>query len=432
MTIIYWFRRDRRLSDNPAFMRALGKANKTGDTLLPVTLLADNPVNEWGFARFGNHRLTFEAQSLNGLAKRLRALGSDLYQPTQTGVAGLVTLAKALGANTICCEAIDAPEEISQVQQLTDAGLDVQSLEQSALLAHDELPFEPSKTPTVFSEFRRLVEKAKCQPRTPTVAPTTLAPLPAAATDCVKPYEIAHRAPPMDARSAFPYQSEEWHGDEASGQSYIERYFSSRLPQHYKETRNGLAGTDYSTKLSPWLAVGSISAAQVWQALQQHEHEQGANDSTYWIWFELLWRDHFRLMMRRFGRKLFARSGLSRQPLPPISHNVQGFKRWCAGNTGHAFIDAAMRELSATGYLSNRMRQNAASYLIHDLGGDWRAGAAWFEHCLVDFDVNSNQGNWAYIAGVGTDPRGGRRFNPDKQAHDYDRDGSYRDLWREL
>jgi deoxyribodipyrimidine photo-lyase len=88
-----------------------------------------------------------------------------------------------------------------------------------------------------------------------------------------------------------------------------------------------------------------------------------------------------------------------------------------------------MRELAATGWLSNGMRQIVASYLIHDLGGDWRAGAAWFEHMLIDFDTYSNQGNWAYIAGRGTDPRGGRRFNTVKQTQDHDPHGNYRRLW---
>ncbi len=88
-----------------------------------------------------------------------------------------------------------------------------------------------------------------------------------------------------------------------------------------------------------------------------------------------------------------------------------------------------MRELRRTGYLSNRLRQIVASALIHEGQGDWRAGAAWFEHCLIDFDVHSNQGNWAYIAGVGTDPRGGRRFNLDKQTREHDPDGAYRRCW---
>ena len=88
-----------------------------------------------------------------------------------------------------------------------------------------------------------------------------------------------------------------------------------------------------------------------------------------------------------------------------------------------------MTELRLTGYLSNRLRQVLASYLIYELEGDWRAGAAWFESCLIDYDVYSNQGNWLYIAGKGTDPRGGRRFNVAKQVHDHDRDGCYQRTW---
>jgi deoxyribodipyrimidine photo-lyase len=88
-----------------------------------------------------------------------------------------------------------------------------------------------------------------------------------------------------------------------------------------------------------------------------------------------------------------------------------------------------MRELAATGYLSNRLRQNVASWLINDLRGDYRAGAAWFESQLVDYDRYSNQGNWLYLAGRGTDPREGRRFDPDRQSRMYDPDGAYRLLW---
>ena len=91
--------------------------------------------------------------------------------------------------------------------------------------------------------------------------------------------------------------------------------------------------------------------------------------------------------------------------------------------------DLRLHDQPATGYLSNRLRQITASYLIHDLQCDWRAGAAWFEHQLVDYDVYSNQGNWLYIAGRGTDPRGGRRFDPVQQARAYDPQGAYQDLW---
>ena len=91
--------------------------------------------------------------------------------------------------------------------------------------------------------------------------------------------------------------------------------------------------------------------------------------------------------------------------------------------------DLRLHDQPATGYLSNRLRQITASYLIHDLQCGWRAGAAWFEHHLLDYDVYSNQGNWLYIAGRGTDPRGGRRFDPVQQARAYDPQGAYQDLW---
>ena len=140
-----------------------------------------------------------------------------------------------------------------------------------------------------------------------------------------------------------------------------------------------------------------------------------------------MWRDYFRFLHLKYGRRLYRATGLGRQPAP--GHDPAAFQRWCRGETGEALVDAAMRELAATGFMSNRLRQLAASYLIHDLGGDWRAGAAWFEAQLIDYDVYSNQGNWLYIAGRGTDPRGGRRFDPAKQAREHDPDGSFRKMW---
>jgi deoxyribodipyrimidine photo-lyase len=133
----------------------------------------------------------------------------------------------------------------------------------------------------------------------------------------------------------------------------------------------------------------------------------------------------------KYGVRLYHARGLApaNPGLPKPTHKAGAFRRWCQGETGEALVDAGMRELKATGYLSNRLRQVVASYLIHDLDCDWRAGAAWFESQLIDFDVYSNQGNWLYLAGRGTDPRGGRRFNPQKQTQDHDPKGDYRALW---
>jgi deoxyribodipyrimidine photo-lyase len=101
------------------------------------------------------------------------------------------------------------------------------------------------------------------------------------------------------------------------------------------------------------------------------------------------------------------------------------------GKTQSSFMNAAIRELMQSGFLSNRMRQILASYIIFDLYTDWRVGADFYQKYLIDFDIYSNQGNWLYIAGYGTDPRGGRRFNVIKQKNTYDLTNEYEMRWNE-
>jgi deoxyribodipyrimidine photo-lyase len=184
---------------------------------------------------------------------------------------------------------------------------------------------------------------------------------------------------------------------------------------------------DYSSKFSPWLSLGCISARAIAKGIADYEATHGSNEGTYWLWFELLWRDYFRFLHFKYGRKLYSSSGLGNQKSHPF--NQEKFEQWATGDTGEPFVDAGMRELRQSGFLSNRMRQIVASYWIYDMQGDWRAGAAWFESQLIDYDVYSNQGNWLYIAGKGTDPRGGRPFNVKKQAKDHDPDGIYQNIW---
>jgi deoxyribodipyrimidine photo-lyase len=172
-----------------------------------------------------------------------------------------------------------------------------------------------------------------------------------------------------------------------------------------------------------------LSAKRIYQEIKAYEAKYGESEQTYWIIFELLWRDYFRFTARKFGSRIFKSQGLKeKHELPPFKPSV--FESWINGTTGNAFCDAAMNELRLTGYLSNRMRQNAASYLCHDLKQPWLAGAAWFEHCLIDYDPASNYSNWMYIAGVGNDPRANRYFSLAKQAEMYDPEGSYRAMWK--
>jgi deoxyribodipyrimidine photo-lyase len=438
-TVLFWFRRDLRLHDQPALQAAL----HSGAThLLPV--VCQPPVDEftpWGFARVGSHRQAFVAAALRDLHARMAALGNPLHVCSAAPATALPLLARAVGATTVVCEDIAAPYEQTEVAALRAAGLQVHTVWQSSLLQPADMPWPVDDLPAVFTPFRQAVERAHIKPPAPLLAPASLLPPPRVPSDVWQAVgaELAGARPGVpapgkpgghDPRSSFPYGTPAFDGGETAALAHLAQYLARKLPHTYKATRNGLAGLDYSSKFSPWLATGALSPRQVYAELKIFECDHGASDGSYWLWFELLWRDYFRLLHLQYGEELYRARGLSALPL--ARHNVQGFERWCQGRTGEPLVDAAMRELATTGYLGNRLRQVVASFLIYDLHGDWRAGAAWFESQLVDYDVYSNQGNWLYIAGRGTDPRGGRRFNPAKQAQDHDADGSYRRMWGTL
>jgi len=439
--IVYWFRNDLRLHDNPALHQAIALAEQQHTWLLPVYVhdTALQLTSPWGFVRTSAHRLVWTAMAVHDVAQQLTALGSQLLQITGNPGEVLAELMSRLNASTLVCEDIAAPYEQAHIQALKKRKLNVQTVWQSTLMAPEQLPFEPQDVPNEFSAFRRAVERQAFAPAPPAPVITRMPALPEHASDTLttRPSHASGLAPqnelliePLnDPRAAFPWSQPAFHGGERAALAHLAQYCSRGLPHSYKTTRNGLYGSDYSTKWSPWLATGALSAREAWAAIERFEAQHGATDSTYWIGFELLWRDHFRWLHLKYGERMYWQRGLSDAPLQPRAHNARGFERWRTGQTGHALMDAGMRELKATGYTSNRLRQNLASFLIHDLSCDWRAGAAWFESQLIDFDVYNNQGNWLYLSGRGTDPRGSRRFNPDKQANDYDADGTYRKLW---
>ena len=226
----------------------------------------------------------------------------------------------------------------------------------------------------------------------------------------------------------MPESASSFQGGETAALKHLERYFAEDLPAHYKEVRNALDGWDNSTKLSPWLANGCLSARKVMSRLSDYETEVIKNDSTYWIYFELLWREYFQWYAHKFGSKLFMPSGI-KKTTPLNSYYPERFQKWVNGNTPFPLVNACMNELSATGYLSNRGRQIVASCFVNELAMDWRYGAAYFEKILIDYDVASNWGNWQYLAGVGADAQNKRHFNLDKQTAQFDPDGVYIKKW---
>lgn len=428
--VIYWFRQDLRLHDNAGLLAACA----AGSMLLPVYCHPPDVETRWGFARTGPHRQHFLNTTLHELRKALAARGSALLELQGRPEQLLPILMQSCRASALFCERIAAPEEEVEVSVLHAAGVTVNSFWQSSLFDVQDLPFPCSQLPAVFSTFRRELERSHILPPAPLPAPEHIPPVPPVPSTGWPGELVSGMAVPLltaHAASAFPYQDADCSGGEQAALAHWQDYLARGLPHTYKATRNGLSARDDSTKLSPWLALGALSPRRVYADLKRFEDERGASDSSYWIVFELLWRDYFRFLHLQHGASLYRPTGLSAQAWKPVV-DEGAFKRWCIGSTGHYLIDAGMRELVHTGYLSNRMRQIVASYLIYDLKGDWRAGAAWFESQLIDYDVYSNQGNWLYIAGRGTDPRGGRRFNSEKQAREHDPDGDYGRRWGTL
>lgn len=462
-TVLFWFRNDLRLHDQPALQAALASGARY---LLPVACLpAPDERATWGWERARPQRRAWLHGALRDLDRQLSSLGCPLLVCDGDPATVLPALAAAVGATELYCEDIAAPEEQQQVAALRAAGLAVHTSWQSSLLDPQYLPWTVDALPASYTPFRQAVERAArvAIPATsvptapvtaPLAAPSALVPAPLAPPAALLPWPPAASAAnaslpgyrasllatrgdalPVDPRSSLPVGPAGLQGGETAALAHLHQYLQRRLPDSYKRTRNRLQGVDFSSKWSPWLANGALSARRIVAEVRAYEAQHGANEGSYWLWFELLWRDYFRLLHVQHGAALYRERGLSTRRAAPSrdasDERAANLARWRHGATGQPLVDAAMRELRHTGYLSNRLRQVAASYLLDELQGDWRAGAAWFESCLVDYDVYSNQGNWLYIAGRGSDPRGGRHFNLEKQTAEHDPDGVYRRLWRQ-
>jgi deoxyribodipyrimidine photo-lyase len=398
MPILYWFRHDLRTHDNLGLALAIQAAQQQGMPLhaLWVQDEAWLQPTRWGFVRCSGQRLAWWQSAVRALQYTLTAQGIPMHTQQGQPTATVQEYCRQHRISHVFCESIAAPDEQAQIITLQNAGLQITCTWQSSLLCPQNLPFPIAELPQVFTRFREQIEHHQLQPPAP-------------------------RGPIFsDLPSSEP-------ASEQAAQAHVLQYFASPAPWSYKHTRNNLMGPDFSSRWSPWLATGALSARWVDTQRKHAEALNGANDSTYWLWFELLWRDYFRFLHLQHGRQLYQHQGLSHLPRP--SHDAASFEAWTKGCTPHPLVNAGMRELAATGWLSNRMRQVVASYLIHDCACDWRAGAAWFESQLLDYDPYSNQGNWLYIAGRGTDPRQGRRFNPDRQAQQYDPQGIYQQHW---
>jgi len=425
-TGLIWFRNNLRVNDNISLKKSIENNSNT------IAVYFFDPklfkVDKFGFQKTAKFRAKFLIETIIDLKNNLKDLNITLLTYFDSPENKLEKLCKEHSVSAIYTQKEWTQEEVTTNEKIKKTiPSDIAIIED-----YDQFLYHPntvskdfSNIPNVFTAFRKKLEKTVAVLEEVRISALSSDNLLAIETEIPTLKTLGFIDFNIPTKTAFPFL-----GGENEALKRLDNYFfETKKVAFYKKTRNGLVGTDYSTKFSAWLANGSISAKTIYWKIKKFEAEFGANQSTYWVIFELIWRDYFKYISLKYNNKIFKIGGI-------LDKNYQWYtyqkdiNKWINGETKDDFVNANMIELKQTGWMSNRGRQNVASYFAKELLLDWRIGAAYFESVLIDYDVHSNYGNWMYVAGVGNDPRD-RKFNTKLQAERYDSKYKFRKLWLE-
>ncbi len=415
--VLYWLTRDLRIHDNEVLHAVSAAKYLKCVYVIDLEWFKHRPWQRPGLSAI---RWQFLMESLQVFRQSLIPFGHTLTVLYGSASQLLPEIIKSSDFNHLVLSRHSGSDVQGTLKNIIETcpGLKATQFEQYTLFRQNELPFKLVDLAKTFSGFRKLLETHPCPEPLP--PPLSLPHMPK-----IKKL-TAERAPDFNMSEIHSLR---FTGGEREAHRHLREYFSSDAAHRYKSQRNELSGWQNSSKFSPWLSNGCLSPKTVRHALTEYELRAGQSKSSQWLYVELLWREYFQWWHFAHGDALFSFQGTKKTPLL-TSFYPERFKKWCEGETPYKLVNACMKELKQTGYLSNRGRQIVASCLVNELSIDWRYGAAWFEHCLIDYDTASNWGNWQYISGVGVDARGGRHFNLKKQEMLYDPDGLYQKRWR--
>jgi len=420
---IVWFTNNLRTQDNAV----LNEAVKSQDNLIAVYYFDPRhyAFNKYGFKKTEKFRAKFTIQSITDLKLNLEKLNIPLFTYQNRAENILPILVEQFQVQSIYAQKEWTQEELDDhkaVKNVLPDSVSLKTVYDQFLFHPEDVPIEIENIPKVFTNFRKIVEKKSfVRPivelrevhQNEIYNPTKIPTLQDLGFEDFQPH----------TNSAFPFSG----GKTQAIKRLQDYFFNTKKLGFYKKTRNGLVGIDYSSKFSPWLANGCISARTIYWAVKEFEKIHFKNQSTYWLIFELIWRDYFKYVSLKHGNAIFKLNGTFNKDCDWKADENE-INKWIQGETNETFVNANMIELNNTGWMSNRGRQNVASYLAKELHLDWRIGAAYFESLLLDYDVHSNYGNWMYAAGVGNDPRD-RKFNVQRQAVMYDPNHKFRNIW---
>ena len=419
---LVWFRNNMRVEDNSSLTKAINNSENV------IGFINIDPKNflstKYGFKKTEKYRVKFLLETISDLKSQLDKLNISLIITHKDFGQSINEIINQFEVTSIYTQTEWTRDELKEESFIPE--------EINLIKDFDQFLFSPNDVrslydniPRGFSNFRKKCEKYLSVNDTLSI-PKSLNSDNKVSIDYSIPSlsDLGFKDFEVHKDSVFRFK-----GGETNAKNRIRNYFfETRNVSTYKLTRNGLIGEDYSSKFSPWLANGSVSVKYIFKSLKEYEKEVEKNDSTYWLYFELIWRDFFKYVSMQHKDKFFNKDGIYGED-KEWSDDQDILLNWINGKTNEPFVNANMIELSQTGFMSNRGRQNVSNYLTKELKIDWRIGAEYFESMLIDYDVHSNYGNWLYNAGIGNDSMPFRKFNPKLQSERYDPDKLYEKIW---
>ena len=402
-SVIWWIRRDIRLHDNQALSAALA----TDLPVVPIYILDDNLLKQSNLKR-----LNFLFENLHSLDTFLQEKGNHLIIRSGNPFNCLKNLFRESNADAIFTEADFSPYAKDRDEKIASA-VPLHLLPGMSIRAPSEVYKQDGKPYTVFTPYSHQWHSSipsfpplKIPDQIPALFDLTSEPIPAS---------IPHPLFPAGERIA------------------VERLqdFLNKHIQTYSMNRD-LVGVEGTSNLSPYFHFGVLSARSAYYLAELQKQNQvsiqAVNSIEAWI-NELVWRDFYIMILSEFPHVLKEAFRESYNRIAWRNAEVD-FRAWKAGETGYPLVDAGMRQLQETGWMHNRARMIAASFLCKDLLINWQWGESWFNEQLIDGDLAANNGGWQWCAGCGTDATPYFRvFNPIIQSRKFDPTGVYIRTW---
>ncbi|MDT8429394.1 MAG: deoxyribodipyrimidine photo-lyase [Pseudomonadales bacterium] len=419
---IVWFRQDLRLQDNPALHAAVNSGR-----IIPVYILDDINSRPWQIGAASRWWLHHSLQALN------RSLNDQLLVLQGDALTLLPELAATLKAKAVYWNRCYEPWRIQRdrllKERLTQQGVACHSSNASLLWEPWHIAKQDGTPYQVFTAYYRRGCLQAPPPGQPLVAPAQLPFYSLPADTNALPGSALQGSPGIDALRllpSIPWDTEmrqTWQIGEQAAQASLNEFLCNGLDS-YRLGRNFPAQARVS-RLSPYLHFGEISPRQVWHAALGESSIRGLEQDLDCFLSELGWREfsYYLLYHKPDLPSVNIQRKFNHFPWRDHSPDLQA---WQQGQTGFPLVDAGMRELWQTGYMHNRVRMVAASFLVKNLHLPWQQGARWFWDCLVDADLASNSASWQWVAGCGADAAPYFRiFNPLTQSEKFDSTGSY-------